>query len=1251
MEKGSADDFISIDSVVSLGDLDLEILDASGNVVVYSRTAENTDTVSLKGLAAGDYYIKVYGYNSAVNNYTLTSHFSNSALIPSDAYEGNEPISVRQNQTISGLTIAKPVKEDETRADVFAITLDYDAWSRSKVILTDFRSDWEEGMAWKLTTDAGGKNLLSQGISAEISLAGLKQGTYYLTVDTPVENEYSEYSLVAQHLPDSDIQVNNNWSIFIYIAGDNNLEGAFLTELLYMQKAVLPEGVEVYVLLDRNEGYSTVERDWSDTRVGKIVHSPGNAVAVQWLYFDGANTGTYASSFNLSSRQEWDTGNINTLEAFLDWGMKVGAADNYALILKDHGTSLGYNSFDETSGSMLTITEIADLLGQEKYKSISVLAFDQCLMGSDVVVTALEKAVTYTVASEAIGWTPNQLMMYKVLFNSLESEMTPLALAEKIVASCNCSGLLDLTLAAFDTSGTYLSTALNNFAGEAQNFTYGDWVQICKSFGNAYNYGDEICAYSDIISILNSLSSSSASVALVGAAAELTAALTEYVIVNTQITPATYGNGLAIFNPVLSSDQMNQYYYESGYFLDYYQTAIGQMAWGDFLYTVGALAGDVSEYITDMSGRLTFTDYRYFFCDDAEQIQVNLGGFSGDGMTLNGMFIGENAYFGIELLKAGIEGDAIVVVADNPNAEITITLIQTDYEEESTIRRTSTNGVLSLAGVDPWKAGVHSSYDIVISSNVATSYSLSFVANWVSGVDYFDYVRTGSVSTEAKGNNSIDKCTKLAAGNYGGLMTYAGDADYYQISSVYADVLEVKVSGSGLTVQEFNAAGALIQTATCVAGKYALNITSGNYLYIEGDANIKQGKYNSYELSISDAAQTYLASVLAEVPDKPTVNFEFTEGGRTSTLTAATGAGSSIFYSTNLIDWTSYNTPLTISQSGTYYFKAVDRQTNLESKYVSYTVDNLAPVATNLLSNGYSQIVAWDSAGGKVGYVATNGESAPAWCGIWEWGGSEAAMWKVVGVGSFSADVAHDGILLYNGYGNTFAAWTDLGRGDYGYVSLCHVDGNFQTLGLADFDNNGLDDVIIYDENGSFGIVSDARTYHDVWHVDNPTTNVQKVIGAGYFGNADGKSDILVKKTDENAYFLWHNQDSTFTTWNWSQTYIGTLDNDWTVAAIGDFLGDGIDDIIMWQKSTGFMYAWEDGKSSNQRWVGKLDASQWEVAAVGDYNGDGKEDLLLRELVSGWGGVGYWGAGSADNWMDLNARVETDMESKFAIIA
>jgi len=252
MEKGSADDYITLSCEVSLGDLDLEILNSNGEVVAYSRTAENDDTVSLNGFEIGEYYIRVSGYNNVANNYSLSWNVTNSSLIPSDSYEGMEPIAIRENQTINGLSIAKPVKDDETRADTFKITLEYDAWKRSKIILTDYRSDWEDGVAYVIK-DADG-NVKKSGTGSEISLYGLKKGEYYLTVDTPNEDEYSEYSLIAQCLPDSDNAKDNTWSVFIYMAGDNNLEGAFLNELLYMQQAILPESVEVYVLLDRREG-------------------------------------------------------------------------------------------------------------------------------------------------------------------------------------------------------------------------------------------------------------------------------------------------------------------------------------------------------------------------------------------------------------------------------------------------------------------------------------------------------------------------------------------------------------------------------------------------------------------------------------------------------------------------------------------------------------------------------------------------------------------------------------------------------------------------------------------------------------------------------------------------------------------------------------------------------------------------------------------------------------------------------------
>ena len=307
-------------------------------------------------------------------------------------------------------------------------------------------------------------------------------------------------------------------------------------------------------------------------------------------------------------------------------------------------------------------------------------------------------------------------------------------------------------------------------------------------------------------------------------------------------------------------------------------------------------------------------------------------------------------------------------------------------------------------------------------------------------------------------------------------------------------------------------------------------------------------------------------------------------------------------------------------------------------------------VRANLMNNGYSQVVAWDQARGAVGYVGVDGSSAPAWAGVYNWGDiGEQDMWQALGVGHFQGSgVDHDGILLYNVTGTTFAAWTDLNDPSYGYVSLCHVDGNFMTKSLAQFSNSGYDDVVIYDGNGSVGIVSGTAEYHDVWHVDDPSSNVWDLVGAGDFGE-DASSLVFYNNSNKHVY-LWDNQDPTFATWNWTQTDKGILEDGWEIAAIGDFQNDGKDDIVIWQASTGYMFACEDGDMNNRRWVGLLDPASWEVASVGDYNGDGHEDLLLRETTTGWGGLGYWGSANADNWTDMNARVENNSTSNFGIL-
>ena len=343
-------------------------------------------------------------------------------------------------------------------------------------------------------------------------------------------------------------------------------------------------------------------------------------------------------------------------------------------------------------------------------------------------------------------------------------------------------------------------------------------------------------------------------------------------------------------------------------------------------------------------------------------------------------------------------------------------------------------------------------------------------------------------------------------------------------------------------------------------------------------------------------------------------------------------------------------TSVTVTKNQMVFFRASDNVGNTSLIY-SEIINNITEQKpeNNITGSGVSQIIGYDAANGKVGFVEISEESAPEWKGIWEWSGKEAAMWRVDGAGYFSgSNVNKDGILLYNGSNNTFAAWTDLGSGDYGYSSLLYADGSFKTCGVADFGGKAFDDIVIYDDKGSFGIALDGTRYIDVWHVEENQTSQWELLGVGSF---DGKSANLIVKNHENNFItLWGNNDYTFSSWDWSVTSAGFVGNTWQFCGAGDFMGDGKDDILLRNVYNNELWVWEDGNASNTRWAGTLDEG-FEVEAIGDYNGDCQDDILLREHITGWGGMGYWGAGYAGNWVDLNARIETNTKSPFAVIA
>lgn len=266
---------------------------------------------------------------------------------------------------------------------------------------------------------------------------------------------------------------------------------------------------------------------------------------------------------------------------------------------------------------------------------------------------------------------------------------------------------------------------------------------------------------------------------------------------------------------------------------------------------------------------------------------------------------------------------------------------------------------------------------------------------------------------------------------------------------------------------------------------------------------------------------------------------------------------------------------------------------------------------SNLTGGDGSQIVVWSKANGTVGYI-----DGTTLHNVYEWSEAEAPMWEVVGAGRFDgAASANDSILVYNNMTNQFAVWSDLNDPDNSYTELYRMDSDCRVIGLANLDGNGYDDILIAKENGSYGVLYDGVNWQAI-------SGDGELIGAGDFGTADGKDSLRFIK--------------------------GGMSSDMEVVGIGDFQGDGTDDIMLWNEITGEVIAWENGDSTNVRSAGMLDANFWEIAAVGDYNGDNKEDLLLRETVTGQGKLVYWGAGSEANWTDMKCQVGND---KFAVIA
>ena len=227
----------------------------------------------------------------------------------------------------------------------------------------------------------------------------------------------------------------------------------------------------------------------------------------------------------------------------------------------------------------------------------------------------------------------------------------------------------------------------------------------------------------------------------------------------------------------------------------------------------------------------------------------------------------------------------------------------------------------------------------------------------------------------------------------------------------------------------------------------------------------------------------------------------------------------------------------------------------------------------------------------------------------------------VIGAQGAGADQSGAAYVIFgraSGFGTIDLKHLDM-RSGFALVGEMANDGAGRVSGIGDFNKDGYDDLIVGAPfSGSGGELSGAA--YVIFGREAFVANSVQLNGDF---NGDNLDDIL-----------WRSDGGRMTNWlgQANGSFAGNFANadanvgaDWSVVGVGDFNGDGRDDVV-WRNSNGDLFNWLSqvgggfASNANNSYV-HLDPS-WQVIGTGDFNGDNRSDLLLRN-----------DAGRVTNWL------------------
>lgn len=198
-------------------------------------------------------------------------------------------------------------------------------------------------------------------------------------------------------------QPEKEWTIMVYMDGDNNLEDGFLEEFLEMERGI-HDDVNVVVLFDRSSKYSSDVGNWTGAKLFMIRKNNVQSRDLPPRFM----------SPEIRDFGELDMSRPENVADFIKLAVKLAPARHYDFMAFNHGG--GWKNFlnDDDGGNgkpgkyfmnvqefTAAIKSVAHLLPRGR---LDILHFELCLMGQIDVLAEVAQVADYVVASPPVEW-------------------------------------------------------------------------------------------------------------------------------------------------------------------------------------------------------------------------------------------------------------------------------------------------------------------------------------------------------------------------------------------------------------------------------------------------------------------------------------------------------------------------------------------------------------------------------------------------------------------------------------------------------------------------------------------------------------------------------------------------------------------------------------------------------------------------------------------------------------------------------